>query len=87
MNSHESRSPIVANQADSHKDTDGMVALAKQLESYVREAARARKPMHEVEQTVLGMVLRMGYTALEGFIAAQGDGDLGETVTTDDGET
>lgn len=59
----------------------------RRLEEFTREAARLGMSLHEVEQKTLGAVLHMGKLNVDLFLAAQGDGDLGETVTTADGRT
>jgi hypothetical protein len=60
--------------------------LPPALEQYVRQAAEAGSPMHEVEQDVLRRVQAIGRQAIRRFLAAQGDGDLGETFTLPDGQ-
>lgn len=74
----------IAGTIESHKSTC-VVELAEQLEDFVREAARQGVSLHAVEQYAHGMVHRMRHMALGMFIAAQGDGDLGESVVTDEG--
>jgi hypothetical protein len=59
--------------------------LAGELESCVRQAAQVGRPLHEVEQTIHEAVLRMGYEAMKLFLDLQPDGDLGPTLTTEDG--
>ena len=67
--------------------SESLVEVAQRLETFVRQAAVAGLTLHEVEQKTLGAVLQMGARCLEQFLAGQGDGDLGATVTTDDGQT
>lgn len=62
-----------------------MVEFAVELEQFVRNAAADSKSLHHVEQGVLGGVLEMGRRYVELFIGLQGNGDLGETVTTEEG--
>ena len=64
-----------------------LVEYAQRLEEFTREAARAGMSLHEVEQKTLGAVLLMGKLNVDQFLKAQGDGDLGETVTTSEGRT
>lgn len=63
-----------------------IVTLAQQLESYVRQAAQQAKPLHEAERTIWERVLEIGHASVEQLVAAQGDGDLGETVATAEGQ-
>jgi hypothetical protein len=63
------------------------VELARRLEELVEQAAQDGCPLHEVERQVFDMVLKMGHSATEMFVQAQGDGDLGETCTTKTGQT
>lgn len=59
--------------------------LARGLDEFVAGAVREGLPLHEVERTILDRVLKMGKTAVDSFLEFQGDGDLGERVTTEDG--
>jgi hypothetical protein len=61
--------------------------LAGQLEQYVQSAAANALPLHEVERNVFDAVLSLGKAATEQFLRSQGDGDLGPTVTTPEGQT
>lgn len=61
--------------------------LAGELESCVRQAAEEGRPLHEVEQTIHETVLRMGHEAMKLFLELQPDGDLGPTLTTEEGRT
>jgi hypothetical protein len=56
-----------------------------ELETIVHQAARDAKPLREFERTVLDYLLALGGRCIDGFIALQGQGDLGPTVNTDDG--
>jgi len=53
-----------------------------QLETLVGQAAREARPLREVERRILDSVLDIGRRCVDQFITLQGDGDLGETVTT-----
>jgi hypothetical protein len=64
-----------------------VVELAGELESCVRRAAEQGQPLHEIEQVIHESVLRMGHEAMKLFLALQPDGDLGPTVSTDEGTT
>ena len=76
----------IAGTIESHKSAS-VADLAEQMEDFVREAARQEASLHAVEQYAHEMVQRRGHAALGMFIAAQGDGDLGESVVTDEGVT
>jgi hypothetical protein len=76
----------IAGTIDSHKG-GSVMELAEQMEGFVREAAREGRSLHEVEQHLHEVVHRLGNVATGMFIALQGDGDLGKTVTTEDGVT
>jgi hypothetical protein len=60
--------------------------LVGKLDQFVRKSAADGDSLHDVEGTVLGTVLELGRRFLDLFIALQGDGDLGETVVTDEGQ-
>lgn len=73
----------IAKECDSHKGTS-LVELAEQLDDLIRDAACEGRAFHEVEPVWHEMIHRMGNLATGLFISLQGDGNLGETVTTDD---
>lgn len=64
---------------------DRLANLATQLGDRVRQAVRDGVALYELERQVLCEVLALGRAAVELFLAGQGDGDLGETVTTPEG--
>lgn len=64
---------------------DSLAGMAAELGQFVRQAAKAGRSLREVERGTFDMLLRMGHAAIEQFLALQGDGDLGETVTSDEG--
>jgi hypothetical protein len=59
--------------------------LAQSLSDTISEAARTGRSLHEVEPLIHEFVFRMGHSAMSTFIETQGNGDLGETVTTEAG--
>ena len=63
-----------------------LVEMVTELAQYVNDASRHAKPIHEVEKDIWQRVRAMGHEALGGFIAGQGDGDVGETFTMPDGQ-
>lgn len=56
------------------------------LESFVQQAAVDGTAAHEVELDIWQRVLAIGRQALGQFLQMQGDGDVGETVTTPEGD-
>lgn len=76
----------IAAQRQSDK-TSSLVEMAEDLEQLVERAARAGRTLYELERSVLDSLLKMGRVAIEQFLAQQGDGNLGETVTDSDGRT
>lgn len=75
---------MIAQTASDGKSFDLHAATAE-LDQYVREAAQRGTPIHEVEGGLWQRVRELGRKALGNFIAAQGDGDVGETLTMPDG--
>ena len=53
-----------------------------QLEALVEQSAREGRSLREMERRILDSVLDIGRRCVDWFIALQGDGDLGGTVTT-----
>lgn len=53
--------------------------LEELIES-VRQAGREGRRMDEVERTIFGELLRMGWHLLQAFVGSAGDGDVGETL-------
>jgi len=66
---------------------DVLVRLAQDLAMFVQRGVREASSLDEIERGVLGKVLDMGFAAVELFLAAQGDGDLGASVEVEDGRT
>ena len=64
-----------------------LVEMARDLAELTERAATQGATLHEFERTVFDKLLEMGHTVVSEFLALQGDGDLGETVTTDAGQT
>jgi hypothetical protein len=61
--------------------------LVAELAGFVRQAATAGTPAHEVERGIWTRVLAVGRQALDLFFRLQGTGDVGETVALPDGQT
>lgn len=64
-----------------------LVEAAGELREFVHRAAVEEVALRDVEQGVFDRLLKMGCAAVEQFIALQGDGDWGETMTSEDGRT
>src|SRR5512147_565158 len=56
------------------------------LQTFVRSAAGAGTPVHEVERGLWRRLLQLGYQLQGQFFALVGDGDQGETVTLAEGQ-
>ena len=74
-----------------HADANGhpptLAPLVAELTAYVRQAAAAGTPAHEVEDGIWTRVLAVGRRALGLFFHLQGTGDVGEAVDLPDGST
>src|SRR5512144_1802413 len=57
-----------------------------ELQTFVRSAAGAGTPVHEVERGLWRRLLQLGYQLQSQFFALVGDGDQGETVTLAEGQ-
>jgi hypothetical protein len=78
---------IVASSQVVGKSDATLIALAEDLAGFVRRSVQEGSSLDKVERGVLGKVLDMGLAAVEFFLAAQGDGDLGAEVEVEDGRT
>ena len=67
--------------------SDVLVNLAQDLTTFVCRGVQDGLSLHDVERGTLDKVLNLGRAAVELFLAAQGDGDLGPNVETEDGRT
>lgn len=65
--------------------TDALVNLADDLTGFVRQAVHEGTEFDEVERGVFSRLLDIGRAAVDLFLKAQGDGDLGASVTCEDG--
>lgn len=62
-----------------------LVKLANRLAERIDQAVREGTSLYDLERSVLKDVLGIGHAAVDLFLENQGDGDLGETVTTAEG--
>jgi len=63
-----------------------MRCVIEEVRQFVVESAEAGRPIHDVERGVFDRLLRVGRQALQAFVAWQGVGDLGPTISGPDGE-
>jgi hypothetical protein len=61
--------------------------FAQTLKTKVRQAARSGDSFDSVEREIHKMILSVGRQAVDLFVRLQGDGELGEELTTRDGVT
>jgi hypothetical protein len=59
--------------------------LAEDLVGFVRQSVRDGDSLDDVERGAFRRLLAMGHASVDLFLQAQGNGDLGETVTTEQG--
>jgi hypothetical protein len=75
---------IVASSLDLGK-ADSLVKLAKDLVGFVRQAVQEGATLDHLERGAWQRVLEMGHAAVDMFLKAQGNGDLGDSLTTVEG--
>lgn len=75
---------IVASSRELGK-SDCLVHLAEELHDLVRCSVQEGATLDQLERAVFKQVLVMGRAAIDLFLQDQGDGDLGETLTTTQG--
>ena len=75
---------IVASSLDLGK-SDMLVKLAEDLAGFVCQAVQEGASLDDLERGTFRRVLEMGQSAVKMFLEAQGDGDLGDQVTTPEG--
>jgi hypothetical protein len=61
---------------------DSLVKLAEDLAGFVRQAVQEGASLDHVERGALQRVLEIGHAAVDMFLEAQGDGDVGDSVIT-----
>jgi hypothetical protein len=80
---HGGRGMILASSSNLGK-IDTLVNLAGDLTAFVQQAVHDGADLDTVERSALGQVLAIGRAAVDLFLQGQGDGDLGDHVTTRD---
>jgi len=76
----------IANTNDKDK-SETLMELTTQVEDFVRQSAAEGCALRDFERGFLDRLLRIGRVGMDLFLASQGDGNLGETVTAEDGHT
>jgi hypothetical protein len=61
---------------------DSLVRMAENLTGFVQQAVKEGASLDHLERGALQRVLEIGHAAVNMFLEAQGDGDLGDSVTT-----
>jgi hypothetical protein len=64
---------------------ESLVKLAEDLAGFVRQAVHEGASLDHLERGALQRVLDMGHAAVDMFLEAQGNGDLGDSVVTAEG--
>src|SRR5262252_1210631 len=64
---------------------DSLVQLAEDLAGFVRRAVAEGASLDDLERGTFGRLLQMGRAAVDLFLQAQGNGDLGPMVATPEG--
>jgi hypothetical protein len=72
---------IVASSSNLGK-ADSLVQLAEDLAGFVRQAVQEGVSLDHLERGTLQRVLQIGHAAVDLFLKAQGNGDLGDRVRT-----
>ena len=57
------------------------------IETFVEQTTTTSQRIDEVERKLFSQLLALGLSLLEAFVAAQGDGNLGASIKTDEGRT
>lgn len=67
--------------------SESLMELTVQVENFVRLSAAEGCALSDFERKFLDQLLHIGRVEMDLFLVSQGDGNLGETVTTADGHT
>jgi hypothetical protein len=65
--------------------SDVLATLVDDLSVFVRQAAQEGSSLDDLERGVFERLLDIGNAAVDLFLNSQGDGDLGDSVTTEEG--
>lgn len=66
---------------------DPLQAQLAELKTYVHQSAQSGEAIDEVERGLWKRMLALGHSALGLYLSIQGDGDVGETLRLETGET
>jgi len=66
---------------------DSLAGIAEGIGRFLERAAAEGVSLRNFERELFDRLLQMGHAATEQFLAAQGDGDCGETPVDDEGRT
>lgn len=66
---------------------DSLQAELDKLKSYVQQSVQTGEAIHTVEQGIWERMLKLGHRALGLYLSLQGDGDRGDTLSLETGET
>jgi hypothetical protein len=67
--------------------SDSFQSQVNELTAYVQQAVSTGTAIHETEAGIWQHILAIGRSALEFYLSLQGDGDVGETVELEHGES
>lgn len=65
---------------------DALEKLTEDLLGFLHRSVQEGASLDEVERGTFQRLLRMGHVSVDLFLQAQGDGDLGQSVTTEQGD-
>jgi len=64
-----------------------LVEMTSKLQQFVVDAAAEGMSQYDAEKGILARALEIGHRSMDLLLSLQGDGDLGETVETEEGQT
>ncbi len=82
-----SDNPDLWSNATSEEAFDQLNELGDQLREMIPLTVRNGDSFDDTERDVWQRVRKIGHQAMQLFVSLQGEGDLGETVATDEGKT
>src|SRR4051812_46520225 len=80
---HGGRGMMIASSSDVDK-SDSLAKLADDLTGFVQRAVQDGNSLDQVERGVFQRVLSMGHAAVDLCLKGQGNGDLGESIITEE---
>jgi hypothetical protein len=82
-----SRNPNSDSQQSPEQIASELQRLSQQLQTFIPEAASRGDSFDKVERKTWKAVREIGFQAMELLLSLQGQGDLGDNATTDEGKT